>query len=442
FMSPSDFKGQLTPGIVTFSDPPPLYSGMVTMLLDTSGKLSFFQAIPPQLDEMPPSAKPMDWSPLFAAAGLDQSQLQTATPQWVPFANSDERAAWTGKWPGSGRPLRVEAASWRGKPVFFEMIGPWSRPTRMRPPEQTSGSRVAQTISLILFFLIPAGAAVLARRQYKQGKGDRLGASRLAAAVFVAQIAIWLCYCHFVPEFSTVGIFVLAVSTGLFFACMTWILYMALEPFVRKLWPQTIISWTRLMGGRVRDPLVGRDVLFGVVLGLTWVMILETSVTLATTRFGAAPLVPNTDYFVGVRSTLGAWLSQLPSAIQGTLVFFILLVILRSVLRNRWAAAAGFALIFTALRALGSSHPVLDGVTAMLVYGIAAFSLVRFGLITLAVAVFVANLMLNVPITLDFSRWYATAAISVPVGVLAIGVWAFYTALGGQKLIKDEVGSG
>jgi hypothetical protein len=309
----------------------------------------------------------------------------------------------------------------------------------MRPPEETSTSKIAQTIGLIFFFLIPAGAAVLARRQYKQGKGDRLGASRLAVAIFVAQIAVWLCYGHFVPAFATLGPFVLAVSTGLFLAGLTWILYMALEPFVRRLWPQTIISWTRLMGGRIRDPLVGRDVLFGVVLGLTWVMIFEISLTVATVRFGVAPQVPSTDYLVGGRNTLGAWLSQLPSAIQGTLLFFFLLVILRSVLRNRWAAAAGFALLFTALKALGSTHPVLDAVTAVLVYGIAAFALVRFGLITLAVAVFVANLMLNSPITLDFSRWYATAAMSVPVGMLAIAAWAFYTALGGQKLIKDEV---
>lgn len=63
----------------------------------------------------------------------------------------------------------------------------------------------------------------------------------------------------------------------------------------------------------------------------------------------------------------------------------------------------------------------------------------RFGLITLAVAVFVANIMLNVPVTLDFSRWYATAAISPPLGILALGIWGFYTALGGQKLIKGEM---
>jgi serine/threonine-protein kinase len=439
YMVPTDVRGQLTPGIVTINDPPPTLSGMINLMLDPSGKLLYFQSMPPEVDETPAAAKLVDWNPLFAAAGLDRSQLQTATPQWISLANSDERAAWTGKWPGNGRPLRVEAAAWRGKPVYFQLIGPWTRPTRLRPQEQTGAGKIVQIIFLILFFLLPMGAAVLARRQLKQGKGDRLGASRLAAFVFLAHMAIWLCYGHFAPAFDSLGLFVLAVSTGLFAACITWILYMALEPLVRKLWPQTIISWTRLMSGRVRDPLVGRDVMFGVMLGLTWVLILEIRFALGVARLGAAPQLMSTDYLLGGRSTLGAWLYQLPSAIQGTLVFFILLIVLRSVLRNRWAAAAGFVVLFTTLQTLGSTDPVLEVSTGVLVYGICALSLVRFGLITLAVAVFVANSMVNVPVTLDFSRWYAASAMSVPVGVLAIGIWGFYTALGGQKLITEKV---
>ena len=47
-----------------------------------------------------------------------------------------------------------------------------------------------------------------------------------------------------------------------------WVLYLALEPYVRRYWPQAIISWTRVLGGRWRDPLVGRDVLYGVILGV------------------------------------------------------------------------------------------------------------------------------------------------------------------------------
>ena len=43
-----------------------------------------------------------------------------------------------------------------------------------------------------------------------------------------------------------------------------WLLYLALEPYVRKFWPTTLISWSRCVAGNVLDPQVGRDVLIGV----------------------------------------------------------------------------------------------------------------------------------------------------------------------------------
>jgi serine/threonine-protein kinase len=438
YMVPTDLQGPLISGVITENDPPATLSGMINLLLDVKGRLLYLQAMPPQLEESAAAAGRVDWKPLLAAAGLDPAQLQTTVPQWISLAAFDERAAWTGKWPDSGRPLRVEAAAWRGRPVFFQLIGPWTRPARMQAAEVTRGHKISQILGLILFFIIPIGAGVLARRQYKKGKGDRLGAGRLASFVFLAQMSIWLCFAHFVPSFDFDGPFVLAISTGLFTACLVWVLYMALEPFVRKLWPQTIISWTRLMSGRVRDPLVGRDVMFGVILGLVWVVIFEIRLMVGATRFGMFPQLFSTEYLMGGRNVLGVALAQLPGAIQGTLVFFIVLIALRSLLRHPWAGAAGFVVIFTTLKSLGSSHPLLEMANGLLIYGIAAVALVRFGLITLAVAVFVANVMLNVPITFDFSRFYATAAMIVPVGVLALAIWAFYTALGGQKLIRED----
>ncbi len=439
YLIPLDLQRSLTPGNVTFTDPPMTQSGMINLMLDPQGKLVYFEALPPQLEENAPPAKPVDWSSLFTLAGLDQAQFQSATPQWTSLASTDTRTAWTGKWPGSGLPLRIEAGAWRGKPVFFRLIGPWTRPERMRPFEETLGTKISQIVSLSLFFLVLVGAAVLARYQYKRGKSDRQGAFHLATFVFAMQIAIWLCFGHFVPDSGVVGFFVLAVSGAMFMAALSWILYLALEPFVRKLWPQTIISWTRLVSGRVRDPLVGRDVLFGVILGLTWVVIIEFRFLFGIARLDSASQFFTADYLLGLRNTLGAAIVQVPGGIQGTLFFFIILIVLRYLLRNRWAAAAGFVIIFTLLNALGSPHPWVAASSGALVYTIAAFALVRFGLITLTVAVFVANTVLNVPVTFDFSRWYAPYALSIPIFVLAVAIWGFYTALAGQRLFKTEI---
>ena len=438
YMVPLDFERSLTPGIVTSIDPPTTQSGMLNLMLDPGGRLVFFQALPAEMEESAPPAKRADWTPLFAAAGLDRSTFQTAAPQWNSLATSDERAAWTGEWPGSSRPLRIEAAAWRGKPVFFRLIGPWTRPERMRDLENTPGRKVSQIIQLVLFLLSLLGAILLAYRQYKRGKGDSQGAARLALFIFVVQMALWLAYGHFVPALDVLGLLALAVSTALLMAAISWVLYMALEPFVRRLWPQTIISWTRLISGRIRDPLVGRDALFGVLLGLIWVLIIEVRFAAAVRWLGSAPQLLSTDYLLGLRSTVGGWMVQVPGGTQGTLFFFVVLVVLRYLLLKPWAAAVGFTAVFTLIGALQGSHPWISAGSGVLVYAIAAFALVRFGLITLAVAVFVADTMLNVPVTFDFSRWYASNAMSVPIVVLALAVWAFWTALAGQKLIKGD----
>ncbi len=57
-------------------------------------------------------------------------------------------------------------------------------------------------------------------------------------------------------------------AARVFLAAVFYIVYLAIEPYVRRHWPHAIISWSRLMAGRIRDPLVGRDTLYGVILGV------------------------------------------------------------------------------------------------------------------------------------------------------------------------------
>ena len=75
----------------------------------------------------------------------------------------------------------------------------------------------------------------------------------------------------------------------------------------------------------------------------------------------------------------------------------------------------------------------------MVVYSLAAIALVRFGLVSLAAALFATDVVLNVPTTADFSTWFIGSTIFVYASVAALGVWAFYTSLAGQKLWKEEV---
>src|SRR5579862_7809658 len=169
----------LTPGIIDINDPPPTLSGMTEVSLDPRGRLIRFESIPPQRDDTAPaSPQPYDWHQLFMLAGLDISQYQPAQPIWNSLATSDQRAAWTGVWPGTTTALRIEAAAWHGKPVFFRLIGDWTDPERMVSPDK-SASKAPQVLLVVFFLALLAGAVWLARLNYVRRKSDPQGALRI-----------------------------------------------------------------------------------------------------------------------------------------------------------------------------------------------------------------------------------------------------------------------
>ena len=432
----SGFRDQLlNPGIVVPDDPPQVLSGMINLELDPQGQLTYFQAIPPQKQNEDTSSKPaaVDWNVLFAAAGLDAAQLQKAEPVWNSLAASDARMAWTGMWPGTTRPLRVEAAAWHGKPVFFSLIGDWTKPDRMNAPAVSLGKKVQQVLALLLVLSLLLGAGYLARRNYRHGRGDREGAFRLAAVMFGLEMLLWLCRGHLVASLGMVFFFVLAVSTGLFLSGTTWMLYLALEPWVRRRWPHAIISWSRVLSGQFRDALLGRDILLGVMLGVVWILIIRTGLIFMM-RMGAYPEMYNTAYLLGGRAALGAWLGQISSSILGTLQFFFLLLGLKVVLRKDWLAAIAFVAIFALPRGFSSSYVPIELPMLILVYAIAVLIVFRFGLAPLAVAIFTVDMFSSVPFSADLSTWYMPTSILALLSVVALAGWGFYHSLGGEPL--------
>ncbi|MGD0164164.1 MAG: serine/threonine-protein kinase [Candidatus Sulfotelmatobacter sp.] len=433
------FRDQLlSPGIVTRNDPPTVLSGMINLELDPQGRLTYFQAIPPQKESSSTPSAAVDWSVLFAAAGLDPAQFQKAEPTWNSLADSDTRMAWTGIWPGTTRPLRVEAAAWHGKPVFFSLIGDWTKPDRTKTPEQSMGKKVQQYVGIALILSFFFGVIYLARLNYRQGRGDREGALRLARVMFALEMLLWLCRGHMVASIATLSSLMVAVSTALFVSGTTWMLYLALEPWVRRRWPQTVISWSRLLSGQFRDPLVGRDILLGVMLGVVWILLFQLR-AIPMMHLGAAPGLYQTEYLMGGREALGAWLVQIPASILGTLQFFFLLLGLKVVLRKDWLAAIAFVALFALPQGLSSSYVAVELPAWILIYAIAVLIVYRFGLIPLACAIFTVNMLANVPFTADFSAWYmATSALAL-LSVVALAGWGFYQSLGGEPLWRPEI---
>jgi serine/threonine-protein kinase len=430
----------LSLGFVQFADPPLDVSGMISEILDPSGGLGYFEAVPPQLDPAKGPAPAPDWPMLFKAAGLDIAQFKPADSEWTPPQWSDTRAAWTGAAPGRPDvPLRVEAAAYRGKPVYFRRIWPFERPERMQEYQYTAQEKANIAIMLALFLALLMGAVFLARRNLRLGRGDRRGAFRLAVFVLVIVSLAWGIEAHHLPSGYELLLFMIITSAALFFAAFVWLLYIGLEPFVRRRWPNALISWNRVLAGQFRDPLVGSNVLVGVALGVAGAFLLDTLRHLAEGRFGRLPPQPimtSLDPLLGARGMIAQLLGTLPNELGLTLGLFFLFVLLRLLLRKDWAAAAALVLIFTASHALFGGYLLVDAVVNAVFWGVTIFTLMRFGLFCLMV-LFTTDAVLHYFVnSIQLSHWYAASTILGVLFVLALAIYGFRVSLAGRPVFS------
>jgi len=427
---------------VTFSDPHPFYSGEAIVYLDRRGRLLELEVLPPQLDESPGTTQAPDWSVLFREAGLDPAKWVAVEPNWTPNLYADMRAAWRGALPERLEvPMRVEAAAYHGRPVSWNLIGPWDRPSRMVPQPSLPGEKAANALSIVILFILIGGGAFFARRNLRTGRGDRRGASRLACLAFALIAVIWICSEHHVPALSEVYLCSLFVSLALFISGFLWLLYIALEPFVRRRWPVSLISWSRLLSGSFRDALVGRDLLVGCVLGVVWILLNHLAHLAATwTRAPEhLPYIGSMQIFSGTRAAISLVSSTMVGSLFYGLASLFILFLLRILLRNQWAAAAAFILILATADTLGSQSLLLSWIFAALVWGVWAFVLVRFGLLAAMTSGFFANVFILFPITPQLSAWYSWIGLMGLVLLLGLTIYAFHTSLGGRPLFQTKL---
>ena len=132
----------------------------------------------------------------------------------------------------------------------------------------------------------------------------------------------------------------------------------------------------------------------------------------------------------GVRATAGIVLARAPYAIRNMLFFFFLLFLVRRVVRSEWGAALIFAGAFALLSALGNDdNPWVNALISFLYFGSAAFVVLRWGLVSFATGLFVSDLLIHAPATVDTSAWYfgnMMLLVAITVGLTA---WALYTSV-------------
>jgi hypothetical protein len=439
--SPRDLAPRQLALHVTPLDPPQTDTDMHTVTVDMRGRLVGLTSVPRQFDDTPPLDSAPPWPRLFELADLPITDFTPVATQWAPRDFADARAAWEGPLPGRADiRVRVEAASYRGRPVSFLLIGPWTVATRMQTGERSLGDRMGFAILLALSTALLVGALLLARHNVRLGRADRRGATRVAVFVVCTEITSWIAGNHHVTDLRLEALsFTAIASDAVALGVCLWIIYAGLEPYARRFWPQMLLGWSRLVSGRIRDPRVGGDVLLGAAFGVGW-FALDVARRLLPQALGFAATMPRlgneTTTLFGAAETLSTWAAVILRELQVAFAAALLFVILRLLVRRTAVAlAVGITIVFYWWSTF-SMTPVLPIEVAYEGVVVCAFTfvLIRFGLLVAAVARIVLGVCEAIPFTLHVAHWSATPSNWTVAAILALAVFGFYAARAGQPL--------
>ena len=446
--APMQGRGQVYD--VEQDDPPRVGPGERLVRLDSLGNLLQLE-IAPETMRMPVRAPQTvvaepQVDRAFALAGLARSAFAPTDTRIMSRVELDQARAWVGPMPGTdGAEVRVDAGFRDGELRWFrvehpvEVAATEGGPASLAgPPEWVGWATTA------LLWLIIAGSGVVAWKNIKARRCDIRAGVRASVTIVLLWGVGAVVMRDSVPDvqrmfFSESPIIGNAVLNAAYFL----LFYIALEPTARKVWPSVLVSWIRLTSGRWRDPMVGRDVLVGVVVG-AMVGLLSRLALLSPGWFGGAAntlIWQAPTPLMGTRHVLGFALWGLVGGVLNASVLTLLLVLFRVALRSRIAAMVVLAVLWIGM---GSLSQIGNHWTSMIFIGVAQALtvglLLRFGFLAMAVSGAVLGLILLVPAGFDTSAWWAGAAV-IPAGVIAgLAAYGYFIATGDRQAASLRAG--
>jgi len=434
----------------------------VFLRLSSSGDLLRFERRAPELGfnnilfgpATPPATeptRPIDWKPFFDAAGLHFADFTPVEPTIAPDVAVDTRYAWRGTFPGDSKlPVQIETASLDGVPVSYRTkalwrldpeasapatptvrapVGAMIRPSPSQPPPTqvargSAGWNIAELIGGLINIVLIIGiisGAVLAWKNLRAGRGDRRGAMMLA--IFIGSLSL-ICLSigrHTVRDMLDLQIIATPLARALWLSVLTWLIYLGMEPVVRRRWPNLLISWTRLLSGRGRDPLVWRDILIGCAAGSVFGPFYALGLLIDLAPFKVAdPIQPDLTWFTGIPFAFAILLQTICGNLTIPLFVTLLLVGLDKVFRKPWITYPLTAAFLWLI--IGGQKGDEVAIAAALASISCMLILYFFGQLAFSVALMTATILINFPISLDLTTWYAPLTLigSLPIIALAI----------------------
>lgn len=447
--SPGPLRPMNKLGKVTMTDPAPTEPGMISLRLSPAGQLRelyvrYRDASDPTTPDgwRPPQGDvelERTWRLLFELAELPYDAFTPATPVRVPPVFGDVRAAWDGFYPESPEiKVRVEAAAYRGQAVAFRLIEEqWPKASQTGVPEELSRRGIPLWVTTSMLTGLVIGSLVLAPMNVAARRVDLYGGMKVGVGCAALWLAGWemrASHVWTIPgELDLLG---RGASQSLLVGAALVLFYIAIEPNVRRLWPQMLISWERLLGGRLRDPLVGKHGLIGALLGVASAGAFYLNM-LVPALLGRAPPPPfmdsqyGMDAMSGARTALGSTLHMSVASVREGLALVLALVLIKLIVKKPWVAGAIFAAALTLFGAMLTdartiyTYPVL-GVIAVAM----SIVIVRYGLLSAAVCALVYHVLVSFPLTPDPTAWFFDASIFSYAFVTGAAVFCALVASG------------
>jgi hypothetical protein len=430
---PGPFMGD----VVIPEDPPLTEAGMSLVQLGPRGTFLGLRVVPDTAPGSSTRSVQETLATITDAAGLDPSRIERIEWSGIPPMPGDSTIAWRARSDHPGSSPREFVATFAGGQLTWARV---EGAPKTGIDEEIEGS--LGRIGLI-FFAFFAGGAVVAGINIRSGRWDRRGAARLAIAAFILCFAGNLIGSHHtlsvIEEIRGLFSAVAYASTR---ALMTWLLYIAIEPFIRRLHPNSLVSWSRLLAGRVSDPAVGRDILVGLtlfslqalfVVVSTWILDLgKLGLPAFAFFFGYTPLA-TAPYLASV--------IRYPVVTLGTALGFLLVYVVARRTLGRLDRAAPLILwiaVFFFIFGLYTSLEIRTTLTFAVISATAStYVAVRHGLLAFATFIFIQQVSTASVITLDPSAWYFPPTAILLLLVAALTIFGIMTATD-RKLIPSR----
>jgi hypothetical protein len=287
------------------------------------------------------------------------------------------------------------------------------------------------------------GGALLARRNVRLDRSDKRGAQRLATVYLALGAAGALMTLSGNPEnwFDT---FTQNLAIQVYYAAMIWMFYLAIEPYVRRQWPEALRAWSRVLDGRLRDPMVGRHILIGALAGMGFTL-------LGSLRFmgpllglaAPAPRPGNLDAVASFPLRVAQVFGMVQESFFIPVTCLLLVLLFRVIFRRIWLAYGLLSLIPALLvtaASLGEPASAIALAAASMI-GFATLILVvltRFGLFALLIAI-LFSYWSSIVLTTNPASWIFPSSVMTMLLFAAVAVYGFWTSLGEQKLFTDAI---